>query len=406
MKCAKFKKYMIPYAEGTLSERQSSLMEEHLASCQSCSREFSEIAETIDVLRATDYPSLEPAVNMRGRVMSQIAQEPAPSSWWARKLPAYSAAAAGILFFGILLTTVKPAFFDRSPESPRATIPQTTPETHEQTSASAKIRGDAEMTDEASKPPRPADAERNRAHAEKRGGRSLTMTTKRPTDSVRSMRDSSASRKPTRYAASDRYDSVLATKSGEADKDSSILETVQPEAARGGYARPSGPPAPDADSPVPEGHSKAVSQAGHGGFQIQVQSPSEREMTAVMDNMPAMGNAPATPKASAERMAEDRALGLEKKLKEFPNSRTVLLELLDAYRDAGRSQDEYSIATRLTKLDPENAEYWFARGQAAERANMPRTAVASYRRAIELKLSGPKLDLAKSRLEILERRDQ
>ena len=104
----------------------------------------------------------------------------------------------------------------------------------------------------------------------------------------------------------------------------------------------------------------------------------------------------------AKQRADETALACERKLKESPKNRAVLERLLYAYYEAGRADDEYAIAKRLVKLDPDNAKYWFARAQAAEKARMPRTAAAAYRRAIKLKLAQPELGLAETRLKALE----
>ena len=106
MKCNRYQKYLIPYAEGALSGKLLKSVEKHLTACESCSEELAELRQTVDVLRQTEYPAMEPAGDLRSRVMAQIAREPAPArkSWWG----AYSAAAAALLIFCLLYTSPSP----------------------------------------------------------------------------------------------------------------------------------------------------------------------------------------------------------------------------------------------------------------------------------------------------------
>ena len=67
MKCAKFRKLLIPYTEGSLPEELSASIERHLVGCESCARELRSLTCTVDVLKQLDYPAMEPAVDLRSR---------------------------------------------------------------------------------------------------------------------------------------------------------------------------------------------------------------------------------------------------------------------------------------------------------------------------------------------------
>jgi hypothetical protein len=102
MKCSRFRKLLMPYAEGSLPEEISDSMEQHLAECESCARELRSLACTVGVLKQVEYPAMEPAADLRSRVLAQISPEPARRSWWqTARLQAYSAAAAGLLLIAI-----------------------------------------------------------------------------------------------------------------------------------------------------------------------------------------------------------------------------------------------------------------------------------------------------------------
>lgn len=344
MKCIRFRKYLMPYAEGALSEKTRKAVEEHLAVCESCAREMDELRQTVDALKRAAYPAMEPASDLRSRVMGRIAREPARRSWWTGRLPAYSAAAAALLIFAIVIFTVEPMFI-QSRESSRSAMKSAPQQT---------AGGPAEPLSPLPKTTEP------RAAQPRMGDKFAANDAKTTADGV-------------------------SVPPAEKSKDFGF---------HGGYATP---PA------APEGHPRNVAQSPYGGAQKGPAGPAGPAET--LESARGAGNiAPAREDAClvVEEKEQENVLALEGKLKEFPNSRTVLLELLDAYRETGQADDEYAIAKRLTKLEPDNPRYWFARAQAAERANKPRTAIACYRQAIELKLAGPELKLAKARLEALE----
>lgn len=333
MKCNRYQKYLIPYAEGALSGKLQKFVEKHLSACKLCAEELIQVRRTVDVLRQTEYPAMEPAFDLRSRVMAKIASEPAPASTRKSFWGAYSAAAAALLIFAVVMVAVQPVFYRSRQAAVEQSMPRMKALTRE--SSAPEVKAPAMMK-------QPSKPEGTRGD----------VTAKKSSDGF--------------YLTS-----------------------------------PSAPP-----PAAPEERPHDMAQADFGGGQQASQAPAGPAPMFQAEKVEA------TPKNinvgfvdRAEEKADDdgKILELERKLREFPNSRTALTELLKAYRDAGRSEDEYAIAERLTKLDADNPQYWFACAQAAERAGKPQTAAAAYRQAIQLNLSGPDLELAKSRLEVLEK---
>ncbi|HEY3297186.1 MAG TPA: hypothetical protein VGK34_00910, partial [Armatimonadota bacterium] len=97
---------------------------------------------------------------------------------------------------------------------------------------------------------------------------------------------------------------------------------------------------------------------------------------------------------------------MQNRLQTATESESSMLKLLKEYRDAGRSEDEYAMAERLTRADSKNASYWFMLGQAAEKAKMPNAALSAYKQAIINHLGGSNLDIAKKRVEELTKSKQ
>ena len=366
MKCTRYQKFLMPYAEGTLQARLIKPLEEHLAGCESCSMELAQLRQTVNVLRQTEYPTMEPAFDLKSRVMARIAHEPAPArkSWW----PAYSAAAAALLIFAVVMVTVQPVFYRARQASrfPESAMTQSMP------------KGESPTLNE---------LPRNLS----KGVRvSPQLAAPSPTVGQPESRPAEAMDIGTSGRSGDDlfYDGAVST------------DRVNPPS--------------DYKRTVPEGHPSDVAQAPYGGAQ-QTPAGTAGPAGPVASSSPTLekealrgaGNvSPAHEKSEESNklyvLRDTRIPELEKKLREFPNSRAVMEDLLKAYRDAGRANDEYTIAERLTKLDADNPQYWFARGQAAERAGKPHTAAASYRRAVHFKLAEPDLDTAKNRLEALK----
>jgi len=418
MKCIRFRKHLLPYAEGVLSERLLKRLEEHLAACDSCTRELDEIARTVIVLRQTDYPQMEPAFDLRSRVMARIPREPVRGSRWAGKLPAYSAAAAALLIFAIIIVAVEPVFFpnERAARSPELAMKETMP--REKTTApkagsrppseESGVQLGAPMTHGGPRAVRPT--------ATSAPGMKLPIAEPRHRVSEAAA-PPAAKRKEFGYSESaagrlrvgEEFAETWALKRGEATDAVTDSYGMPKSLGIGSPDGPAAPPPPGGPRGVPEGHPRDVAQAYFGGTQ-QAPQPAAELPGRAEDLAMGMGNVSPGREARAplepEKAAGERIVVLEKRLREFPNSRTVLGDLVEAYRVAGRSEDEYAVAQRLTKLDPENAKYWLALAQAAEKAKMPRTAAAAYRRVVELKPAAADLELANSRLKALKAADK
>ena len=409
MKCTRFRKHLIPYAEGTLHEQLSKPMEEHLSACESCARELQEIAQTVDALKRTEYPAMEPASDLRSRVMAQIAREPVRKPWWTGKLPAYSAAAAALLMFAVIIVTIEPHFArsrpaDRSPEivGKGPTSPESAMEFAVPTERSAMDVLEAEAEDRLAKSRAPVSAPR-------RPTEPAADYAKKGTSSERERLSTSYAAKG-RTAAPESKEGVPAkTLSSESSASRTTGDradvAVSSETTRVGVNKgvppPAGPAGPRHPEPMPDG--RPTVQAPYGGSQRATAESTEPPPVYFERGAGNIGPArEGTAGESDRESCDEKILMLERKLREFPTSRATLAELLKAYREAGCAEDEYAIAERLTKLDPENPQYWLARAQAAESAKMPRTAAVCYRRAIELKLTGADLELAESRLKALE----
>jgi hypothetical protein len=412
MKCARLKKYMIPYVEGSLPGRLRGPMDAHLSACEPCRRELDELAQTVGVLRQAEYPAAEPAFDLRSRVMAQVAREPVRKPWWSARLPAYSAAAAGLLIFAVLLTTIKPAFREATQPMKGAEQVATAP-SPEEPEALREVPAQEVGTDR-------TGAAWLDGHVDTvRPGRSATPMKPKEgrVPSPRAPADK-PEKGPLNRLYSDEITvgtTVRLPETGDDAKVSSFSLRSHPESLGMGNAPDRLAASRNDDHAMPEGTSRDVAQAPSGGAQtwgmehsVPAGPPAlidgvARERESIAEVPRGAGNIASWHEDSADLRADkDSVLNLERKLKEFPNSRTVLCDLLEAYSRSGQAEDEYAVATRLTKLYPENARYWFARAQAAEKAKMPKTAAASYRRAIDLKLTGPELELAKARLAALK----
>jgi hypothetical protein len=396
MRCTRIRKYLIPYAEGALPERLSGTVEGHVAKCASCARELRELAGVVDVLRSTDYPALEPASDIRSRIMAQLANEPMRRSWWSGRLQAYSAAAAALVFFTVLVFAFEPALF-RSVE-PRPDVTQ-------------RSSGQLEVARKTALSPPPTNIsvpEKSRLIRQKSAG-SIAHSSEIGT-------------KPT--TARDRRDQKSVIPSVRQDAYSFDKDSHQVAASPASGAPSFGMSANDqknsatqapprwpqpTNSPTADESNAAAKVAARSSEKLEsvdnrsVGWPGPRDADELH---PAFGNTQPTTELAAEprvtRGGDEETLLLEKSLREYPTSRTALLGLMEAYKKSGRAEDEYAIAERLTKLDGSNAQYWFMRGQAAERAKKLDSAAAAYRRAIGLKLAGSELQLAESRLKELE----
>jgi anti-sigma factor RsiW len=100
MLCFRYKRLLVPYAEGTLDDRTSAGVEKHLASCDRCRAELACVKSVSDALRRTDVPASEPASDLWARVKEQIEAEPAPVR--ASRLPQVAYTLAAFVFIGVL----------------------------------------------------------------------------------------------------------------------------------------------------------------------------------------------------------------------------------------------------------------------------------------------------------------
>ena len=356
MKCSKIQKYLIPYSENALPERLRQLVDDHVAACQSCARELEELSHTADILRHAEYPAMEPSFDIRSRVMSQIAREPVRKPWWTGTLRTYSAVAATLLFAAIVAV---PMYMHTQDNLPSAGM-----------SGSARVPAPAApgMPEQSAPVPKAQvyKPSNKLQSSPKKDSRSRLIVPVRP----------KVAAKPGMPATPTLDTKIARVPSKEAAPIISNTESAPPPAAMRTMTKSAQP------TPGPAGPSAMMPESGGAGSA----APVHQEAIA-KDSI-------------ADK--KDDVLILEKKLQDYPTSRTALTELLDAYRESGRAEDEYAIATRLTDLYPDNAQYWFSRAQAAERTKNPRTAKSSYQRAIDLGLTGSNLELAKARLKFLE----
>ncbi len=99
MLCGRYKKLLMPYMEGALSEGARRKIEAHLSRCRSCASELEMLRPVCGALRSADVPAMEPAPDLWARVSAQIEAEnprPAPRPW-LRVTQAASACAAALL---------------------------------------------------------------------------------------------------------------------------------------------------------------------------------------------------------------------------------------------------------------------------------------------------------------------
>lgn len=398
MSCEKYQQYIIPYAEGTLSITMMEEMAAHLLDCTDCQHELDEIIETIGILRETEYPQIEPAVNLRSRVMAQIADDtPARKPWWRMNLTTLSAA-AGLMFICVFMVIYSKG---GAPGSKAMQMQDAIQSAVVSTgSVPASVAGQRKASDAVTLAARPAGDTQ---------------------ESTRLLPGSIASTTPSKPVANDNKAASVRT-----FEKPVLMAKVEPgnKYQNSESDRMYLPEKADTTENVPL-MSKSIGTAEGitkqriaddrqmfnsmipGGAQNQQQNsslnaaPTQNNLQDKTTKSGLGGSVPVNEAIGSQKQADEDILTLERKLAAFPNSVTVMKKLLERYRTTGRSDDEYAIAVKLTKVDPNNPGYWFARGQAAERVKMPKTAVTCYQTAIKKNLSGADLELAKSRLEAL-----
>ncbi|MHB0998343.1 MAG: zf-HC2 domain-containing protein [Armatimonadota bacterium] len=411
MSCKHYKNLLVPFAEGTLPEKLTDQVDDHVSTCDECSRELDELTQTMNILGETDYPAMEPAFDLRSRVMARIAEEPVRKPWWSGRLQAYYAAAAGLVFIGICFAAINPVF---GPFRQSAQMEDTI-------SASVTMRGsapsgavDPKLRDEAVPPVPEVDSGSDAIKSTIVGGLPGAAPTQPANTTHPAVKPGLEAKvgKPagTRSIPGDTVRMANAGRSPNMEDRMDSVRIYSEKDIEAGVPAPSMPSvgAQGPQSPASIDNKMAYNQMEPGGApnQSQVQADRFAKSSSSFKNADesagGFGNArPGNAVPEIKQEAEEGTHSLEQKLTMFPNSITLMNKLLVAYRSAGRSEDEYAIAERLTKADPNNASYWFARAQAAERAKMVKTAVSCYRTAIDRKLSGADLELAKSRLKAL-----
>jgi len=422
MRCTHFRKRIMPYIEGTLPERLQKLTEEHIAACESCARELAELTQTVHALRQAEYPAMEPALDLRSRIMARLAREPVRRPWFVGRRQAYSGAAVGLLVFAIALAAVWPYLFQvRRPSQSRmpsnvqqpakgpAAAPKPPPSTKAEpytVIADGHARDDVDVLSKklgAAVPRTGASPERfRRIEAPRRTVAPGTPLKNRPGTAP-----ARVSPMPAHKESADRTKpaGAKAVAQATAGIDEAGIEEI-PKAEMEG-------------SPTKPHVNGKGGKVGYGGVAEEA-GPRPRRAPESRPSGPA--GPPPAPGALESAWLERRGTAssedlsveaqkqhnlelvqtYERKAKESPNSQVVLEGLLNAYNQAGQPRDEYMTANQLVRLDPKSATYWFAQAQAAERAKMPRTAAASYRQAIGLKIAQPYFRVAKRRLQALE----
>ena len=397
MSCNKYQEYIIPYAEGTLSTTIMEEMAAHLFACMECRRELDEIIDTIGILNETEYPQMEPAVNLRSLVMARIADEsPVRRPWWRHNLTALSAA-AGLMFICIFMVIYS-----------RGGAPGNKAMQMEDAIQSAVVRSGSASAPTQERPSVPLITGGKPMPGGVAGSNHAVMGR---TASAVSGKSNATGNKPADKRVTEKP--VLMAKAGPANN----FEDIEKDQIRIYEKSDSFGSAPliakSTESVGGVSKQRAVDDRQMfnamvpGGAQNQQQNAAPSMSTApegLQDNTSKSGfTASKAINGTSEpdkRIAND-ILTQEQKLAAFPNSIAVMKRLLEGYRASGRADDEYAIALKLTQADPNNAEYWFARGQASERIKMPKTAVTCYQTAIRKNLSGANLELAKSRLQAL-----
>lgn len=423
MKCARFRKLLIPYAEGSLRAESTASLEQHLAECGSCAAELRSLTCTVDVLKRVDYPAFEPALDLRSRVMAEIADQPVTTPWrQASRMQAYSAAMAGLLLVAIagagmwrmmergveVPASTPPGVQRRQAQTARPTEPVRPP-------VAEKPRG---VTPPATAPGKAAEHSAGRPAASAYGmpylGERLPATgdrARRALGSPAPLMSLGPALTVTRSADTDR-----------AYSDDPISADALSDRA---YGREW-----DVARQPDEQISGRMKQFDPGGNQsLFALQPAEAEKPSAARGLPPEASAPAGPnsrvlagtslnmdenanagaRVAAGNLYYDISLGfgveaLEEKVRDFPTSVTTITELMARYREAGMPKDEYKMAQRLTQLDPGNAGHWLSRAQAADRVPMPKTAQACYQRAVKLGLKGADLEQAQARITELQKK--
>ena len=133
MKCNKAQLRLSEYIDGTCSEAENALIEEHIGYCDLCARALSDMKAAVQVFQA--MPSIKAPLEFRSKVMARISDRTvAPTNLWIRltqslswrPLVAMGGAAVLVLIVGVSFYSQKPV---QTPISD-TTFERTTTEVH------------------------------------------------------------------------------------------------------------------------------------------------------------------------------------------------------------------------------------------------------------------------------------
>ncbi len=102
--CRKVKKWMVDYLEGTLSEKEKALFEEHLSKCSQCAQEVKALVKTQRLVRLKVREEMPEGfwTHYLPRLRRRLEEKPLPRLAW-RPVPALALATATAL---VLLVVV------------------------------------------------------------------------------------------------------------------------------------------------------------------------------------------------------------------------------------------------------------------------------------------------------------
>ncbi|MDO8589278.1 MAG: zf-HC2 domain-containing protein [Armatimonadota bacterium] len=101
MFCFRYRKLLMPYSEGALAPAAAARLRRHVASCARCGEELSAITAMARTLRQAEIPAMEPSADLWARVRSEIEARPEPRAIW--RVRSFQAASAGAVAAVLLL---------------------------------------------------------------------------------------------------------------------------------------------------------------------------------------------------------------------------------------------------------------------------------------------------------------
>ncbi|HPP73961.1 MAG TPA: zf-HC2 domain-containing protein [Armatimonadota bacterium] len=105
MLCFRIRKRLIPYIEGTLDERTSKAVENHVARCPRCAEELALVQKASDAIRSIKTPAQEPDQDLWSRIEREINTVPTPTqmAWRARGLQFAGTAVAAVVVIAVVI---------------------------------------------------------------------------------------------------------------------------------------------------------------------------------------------------------------------------------------------------------------------------------------------------------------